>query len=72
MPRTVNVTFFTFKLTENDNCKRYNEYVYSTVYYENKVNICLQYCQRSIHVYNLFSVILILVETFTVVIFGQI
>ena len=48
--------FFTLNLTENDNCKRYDEYeydrkqllctvnVYSTVYYENKVDACLQYC----------------------------
>ena len=37
--------FFTLNMTENDNCKRYveYEYVYSTVNYENKVNICLQF-----------------------------
>ena len=61
--------FFTLNWTENYNCKCYDEYEYDR---KKTVNIywpCFhnwQYCKHS------FSVILILVVTFTVVIFGHI
>ena len=47
MPMTVNVTFFpTLNLTENDNCKRFDEYEYDRKRLLSTVNIlCLQYSE---------------------------
>ena len=76
--------FFTLNLTKNDNSKRYNKYEYDRKWLLCTVNMfaVLQIPAimkpRSIYAYSTqiyeksFSVILILVVTFTVFIFGQI
>ena len=47
MPRTVNVTFFTLNMTENDKCKCYDEYEY-----DQKVSVLSLMKTRSIYVYS--------------------